>query len=156
MNRKAVLLRKLLAAMCVVGCVAGSFYLIHKILQQNRNFISYLGFRLSDRRVVFQSNPDELLYDRHFLKARLPRQEAVVLRTQFSSKPTSTLFSRPVSPADIPGVPNVPQWQPQMVKKFWSGSFVAGTNGEYQCAYVFDIATPNKPVLYFYAIAFST
>ena len=151
--------RALFLGFFAVVAAAGSFYSGRQIIQiigGDRNFVSSLGFGLSDRRVIVERNPTELLYDRHFLKAAMPLKEAVTLRSQFSSRPDSNAFNEPVSPADIPALPGVYQWQPRKVKKSWSGSFIAGMNAEYHCVYLFDITRPGKVTLYFYAIAFIT
>lgn len=115
--------------------------------------MSQWGFPLNNSSIVIDEAPWNLKGEEKFVKANLTLTQAQTIRKAFTSLPASKVFSPSIAPKDIHPMSGNPQWTPQTVKKYWSGSFDKRDGSSvFYCQYIFDTKNTNNIVLYFYAI----
>ena len=127
------------------------------------NFLSDEGFISPNAPVLLNESPGSLTSDIHYIVMNLTPAQAESLLLKFKAQKPCSDFPPPVTPKQMPPTftPNA-LWKPQILKKYWSGSFEKGTSSypsnpkqyPYHCRYVFDIAKPGTVTLYFHAISF--
>ena len=119
----------------------------------NSNLVSDSGFPLPSSTVIINYNPANLIYDEHYIKAKLTMAQAKALHKSFSAQPKSKYLASSIVPKDLPLIAGNKQWNPLSVKKYWSGSFDIGKGQDASyCQYIFDIQNPSSVILYFHGI----
>src|SRR5690606_1125189 len=87
----------------------------------NGNLVSGSGFPLPRSAVILNYNPVNLIYDEHYIKAKLTMTQAKALHKAFLAQPKSKYLASSIVPNDLPLIAGNKQWNPLSVKKYWSG-----------------------------------
>ena len=143
-NGKSKLLKSVFA-FCVIFMLHGC---------GNGNLVSDSGFPLPRSAVIINYNPENLIYDEHYIKAKLTMAQAKALYKSFSAQPKSKYLASSIAPKELPPIADNKQWNPLSAKKYWSGSFDIGTGpGAYYCQYILDIQNASSVILYFHGVS---